>query len=70
MGVFMIQFLYIAGLGPIFGAILGAMYGLSYTSGSSRVHIMGATHDYFGYAFCSHGGASLPELVGHTSGKI
>lgn len=69
--VFMIQFLNIAGLGPIFGAILGAMYGpVVYIWIVLGCIFMGATHDYFGGMLSvRHGGASLPELVGAYLGK-
>jgi len=69
--VFMIQFLNIAGLGPIFGAILGAMYGpVVYIWIVLGCIFMGATHDYFsGMLSIRHGGASLPELVGTYLGK-
>ncbi|MHC1730488.1 MAG: carbon starvation protein A [Bacteroidales bacterium] len=69
--VFMIQFLNIAGLGPIFGAILGAMYGpVVYIWIVLGCIFMGATHDYFGGMLSvRHGGASLPELVGNYLGK-
>lgn len=69
--VFMIQFLNIAGLGPIFGAILGAMYGpVAYVWIVLGCIFMGATHDYFsGMLSIRHGGASLPELVGTYLGK-
>jgi len=69
--VFMIQFLNIAGLGPIFGAILGAMYGpVVYIWIVIGCIFMGATHDYFGGMLSvRHGGASLPELVGIYLGK-
>ena len=69
--VFMIQFLNIAGLGPIFGAILGAMYGpVVYIWIVLGCIFMGATHDYFGGMLSvRHGGASLPELVGTYLGK-
>ena len=69
--VFMIQFLNIAGLGPIFGAILGAMYGpVVYIWIVVGCIFMGATHDYFGGMLSvRHGGASLPELVGTYLGK-
>lgn len=69
--VFMIQFLNIAGLGPIFGAILGAMYGpVVYIWIVLGCIFMGATHDYFGGMLSlRHDGASLPELVGTYLGK-
>ncbi|HSO78442.1 MAG TPA: carbon starvation CstA family protein, partial [Bacteroidales bacterium] len=69
--VFMIQFLNIAGLGPIFGAVLGAMYGpVAYIWIVLGCIFMGATHDYFsGMLSLRHGGASLPELVGIYLGK-
>ncbi|MRR19225.1 carbon starvation protein A [bacterium] len=69
--VFMIQFLNIAGLGPIFGAILGAMYGpVVYIWIVVGCIFMGATHDYFsGMLSLRHEGASLPELVGTYLGK-
>jgi carbon starvation protein CstA len=69
--VFMIQFLNIAGLGPIFGAILGAMYGpVVYIWIVLGCIFMGATHDYFGGMLSvRNGGASLPELVGNYLGK-
>jgi carbon starvation protein CstA len=69
--VFMIQFLNIAGLGPIFGAILGAMYGpVVYIWIVLGCIFMGAAHDYFGGMLSiRHGGASLPELVGTYLGR-
>ena len=46
--VFIIQFLNIAGLGPIFGAILGAAYGpASYIWIVVGCIFMGAVHDFF-----------------------
>lgn len=70
--VFMIQFLNIAGLGPIFGAILGAAYGpAAYIWIVLGCIFMGATHDYFsGMLSIRHNGASLPELVGKYLGNI
>ncbi len=69
--VFMIQFLNIAGLGPIFGAILGAAYGpWAYLWIVLGCIFMGAVHDYFsGMLSIRNGGASLPELVGKYLGK-
>jgi carbon starvation protein CstA len=69
--IFMIQFLNIAGLGPIFGAILGAMYGPSaYIWIVVGCIFMGAVHDYFsGMLSIRHRGASLPELVGNYLGR-
>ncbi|MBS2211814.1 carbon starvation protein A [Carboxylicivirga mesophila] len=68
--VFTIQFLNIAGLGPIFGAILGAMYGpMAYVWIVLGCIFMGATHDYFsGMLSIRHGGASIPEIVGKYLG--
>lgn len=64
--VFMIQFLNIAGLGPIFGAIMGAKFGVaSYLWIVFGSIFAGAVHDYLsGMLSVRHGGASLPELVG------
>jgi len=64
--VFLIQFLNIAGLGPIFGAIAGAMWGpvafLWIVLGSV---FAGAVHDYFsGMLSIKHGGLSITEIVG------
>lgn len=68
--IFMIQFLNIAGLGPIFGAIMGAKFG-----SSSYLWIVlgsifaGAVHDYFaGMLSLRHGGESLPEIIGRYLG--
>ncbi len=69
--IFLIQFLNIAGLGPIFGAIAGAMWGpvafLWIVIGSI---FAGGVHDYFsGMLSVRHDGASIPEVVGIYLGK-
>ncbi len=69
--IYTIQFLNIAGLGPIFGAILGAMYGpWAYVWIVLGNIFMGATHDYFsGMLSIRNNGASMPELVGKYLGS-
>ena len=64
--VYMIQFLNIAGTGPIFGAIMGAKFGpASYLWIVLGCIFAGAVHDYFsGMLSVRHGGVGLPELVG------
>ena len=69
--VFMIQFLNIAGTGPIFGAIMGAKFGPSaYLWIVLGCIFAGAVHDYLsGMLSMRHGGAGLPELVGAYLGR-
>lgn len=69
--VFLIQFLNIAGLGPIFGAIMGIMYGpAAYLWIVLGTLFGGAVHDYLsGMLSIRSGGASLPELVGEQLGR-
>lgn len=69
--IFMIQFLNIAGTGPIFGAIMGAKFGSSaYLWIVLGCIFAGAVHDYLsGMLSIRHGGAGLPELVGHYLGR-
>jgi len=69
--VFMIQFLNIAGTGPIFGAIMGAKFGpASFLWIVLGCIFAGAVHDYLsGMLSLRHGGAGLPELVGTYLGK-
>ncbi|MDR3250184.1 MAG: carbon starvation protein A [Tannerella sp.] len=69
--VFLIQFLNIAGLGPIFGAIMGIMFGpAAFLWIVVGTIFGGAVHDYFsGMMSIREKGASLPELVGKELGK-
>ncbi len=68
--VFLIQFLNIAGLGPIFGAIMGVMFGPSAFLWIVFGTIFGgAVHDYLsGMISLRKNGASLPEIVGEQLG--
>ncbi|WP_353892586.1 carbon starvation protein A [Proteinivorax hydrogeniformans] len=64
--IFLIQFLNIAGLGPIFGAVAGALWGpaafLWIVFGSI---FAGAVHDFFsGMLSIRHKGASASEIIG------
>ena len=69
--IFMIQFLNIAGTGPIFGAIMGAKFGpVAYLWIVFGCIFAGAVHDYMsGMLSMRHGGAGLPELIGQYLGK-
>ena len=62
--IFMIQFLNIAGLGPIFGAIMGAQFGTaSYLWIVFGTIFAGAVHDFLsGTLSLRNNGESLPEL--------
>ena len=69
--VYLIQFLNIAGLGPIFGPILGALYGpvafLWIIIGSI---FAGGVHDYMsGMMSVRTGGKSMPEITGNYLGE-
>lgn len=68
--IFMIQFLNIAGTGPIFGAIMGAKFGVSsYLWIVFGCIFAGATHDYLsGMLSIRNDGASLPEIIGKYLG--
>ena len=68
--IFMIQFLNIAGTGPIFGAIMGAKFGPSaYLWIVLGCIFAGATHDYLsGMISMRNGGVGLPEVIGDTLG--
>ncbi|MBR6893978.1 MAG: carbon starvation protein A [Bacteroidaceae bacterium] len=69
--IFMIQFLNIAGTGPIFGAIMGAKFGPSaYLWIVLGCIFAGATHDYLsGMLSIRNGGANLPEIIGKYLGN-
>ncbi|MGE4299611.1 MAG: carbon starvation protein A [Desulfovibrionaceae bacterium] len=68
--IFLVQLLNIAGLGPVFGPILGALYGPS-----ALIWIVigtifgGAVHDYFsGMLSIRNNGQSIPDVVGKELG--
>lgn len=68
--IFLIQFLNIAGLGPIFGAIMGVMYGPAafYWIVFGTI-FAGAVHDYLsGMMSLRSKGSSLPEIIGKELG--
>ncbi len=69
--VFMIQFLNIAGTGPIFGAIMGAKFGPSaYLWIVFGCIFAGAVHDYLsGMLSMRNGGCDLPALVNRYLGN-
>ncbi|OFX38375.1 MAG: carbon starvation protein CstA [Bacteroidetes bacterium GWA2_32_17] len=68
--IFLIQFLNIAGLGPIFGAIAGAMWGpVAFLWIVFGCIFGGAVHDFFsGMISLRMGGQSVPEIVGKYMG--
>ncbi|SFJ74285.1 Carbon starvation protein CstA [Halobacillus dabanensis] len=67
----LIQLLNIAGLGPIFGAVLGALYGpIAFIWIVVGSIFAGAVHDYFsGMLSLRHNGAQYPTLVGKYLGR-
>lgn len=69
--IFMIQLLNIAGLGPIFGALGGAIWGTSvYLWIVLGTIFAGGVHDYLsGMISLREGGQSLPEIVGKYLGN-
>lgn len=69
--VFLIQFLNIAGIGPIFGAIMGVMYGPAAFLWIALGTIFGgAVHDFLSAMISlRNDGKSLPHLVGMELGR-
>ncbi len=69
--VFLIQFLNIAGTGPIFGAIMGIQFGpAAYLWIVLGCIFIGAVHDYMCGMICVRkGGISLPEILGDELGQ-
>ena len=70
--IWLIQLLNIAGLGPIFGPILGALYGPSALLWIVIGCIFaGAVHDYFaGMLSVRNNGDSVPNIVGRELGPV
>lgn len=69
--VFLVQLLDIAGVGPVFGPILGALYGpIALIWIVLGTIFAGAVHDYFsGMLSVRCMGASVPEVVGKFLGR-
>lgn len=69
--VFLIQFLNIAGLGPIFGAIMGIMFGpAAFLWIALGTIFAGGVHDFTSAMISMRsGGASLPEIIGSQLGN-
>ena len=69
--IFLVQFLNIAGLGPIFGAIMGIFYGpAAFLWIVFGTIFAGGVHDYLsGMLSIRKGGVSLPNIIGDELGK-
>ena len=69
--VLLTQFLNIAGLGPIFGAVAGALFGpVAFIWITFGCLFVGSVHDMLvGYISMKHDGLSITELVGLYLGK-
>lgn len=70
--VFLIQFLNIAGLGPIFGAILGALWGpVAFLWIVFGCIFAGGVHDFLsGMLSVKNDGATIAEIVGKYLGEV
>lgn len=68
----LIQLLNIAGLGPIFGAVAGALYGpVAFVWIVFGAIFAGGVHDYFsGMLSLKHRGAQFPHIVGKYLGEF
>jgi carbon starvation protein CstA len=68
----LIQLLNIAGLGPIFGAVAGALYGpVAFIWIVFGAIFAGGVHDYFsGMLSLKHNGAQFPQIVGKYLGNF
>ena len=69
--IFLIQVLNIAGLGPIYGAVMGALFGTaSFLWIVLGCIFAGATHDFFsGMMSIRHDGKSISEITGQYLGN-
>ena len=69
--IFLVQFLNIAGLGPIFGAIMGICFGpAAFLWIVFGTIFAGGVHDYLsGMLSIRKGGVSLPNIIGDELGK-
>lgn len=69
--IFLIQFLNIAGLGPIFGAVMGALFGpAAFMWIVLGTLFAGGVHDFLsGMMSIRHDGKSVPEIVGIYLGE-
>lgn len=69
--VFLIQLLNIAGLGPVFGALAGCLFGpVALVWIVLGCILAGAMHDFLAAVMSAeHGGESLPDLIGRYLGR-